>query len=71
MYGMAKCAKCRAQLLVPAGTTADYLLCEECVSSRSSRVIDLRDGRPAERDEVALEDAESVDGPIRWRHTRV
>lgn len=70
MYGMAKCSKCRARLLVPAGTAAEYLLCEECVSSRSSHVIDLRDGRPAEH-EVVLEEADLADGPIRWRHTRV
>jgi len=70
MYGMAKCSKCRARLLVPAGTAAEYLLCEECVSSRSTHVVDLRDKRPAAND-VVLDDTESVDGPIRWRHTHV
>ena len=70
MYGMAKCSKCRARLLVPTGTAAEYLLCEECASSRHNYVVDLRDKGPAET-EVVLEDTELVEGPIRWRHTRV
>lgn len=56
--------------MVPAGTVAEYLLCEECASVRTTYVVDLRDRRPAES-EVVLEDTEASDGPIRWRHTRV
>jgi hypothetical protein len=70
MIGMARCAKCRSRLLVPAGTVTEYLLCEECATTRVTTVVDLRDSR-VEENEVVLEDTEPVEEPIRWRHTRV
>jgi hypothetical protein len=55
---------------VPAGTVTEYLLCEECATTRVTTVVDLRDSR-VEENEVVLEDTEPVEEPIRWRHTRV